>query len=162
MKRKKRWLSFLMAIVMVMSSFLDIGLITSHAAGVERPDVKLTGLKILKENGQEFTESDKVQTWTKVRIDMEWDATSYGNQLKTGDYFIVDIPEQFEINGQPTNLNFPLYAPDGVTVMANAEVTKASSGGKIKVIFTDYVENKYNIKGRMHLISTFSESHVTL
>lgn len=161
MKKSKKFLSMIMALVMIMTWFFQIGLTTSYAAGVERDQVKITDFKLLREEDNKPFNDSNLYTWSKIKMQMDWDASFYGNQLKEGDFFTFDIPKEFYINEQPTNLDFPLYAPDGVTVIANAKVTRNSpSGGKVTVTFTNYVEGREHVKGTVYLISTLRREEV--
>ena len=94
---------------------------------------------------------------TLFKLNYEWDALSHENKLHEGDYFEFDLPDQFKFP-KGSYCNFDLYAPNG-EVMAKVVITpKEPGGGKIKVTFTSYVENKYGIAGDMHLIATWNKT----
>ncbi|WP_235043765.1 Ig-like domain-containing protein, partial [Peptoniphilus mikwangii] len=126
-------------------------------------DVKITKFEIKDKDGNTIPPGTQLGYWSTFRLEMDWDASSYGKTLKEGDYFIVTLPNQFKFPTQPAAVvDFPLYAPDGTTVIANAHVDSngEAGGGTVKVTFTDYVVNRENIHGDMYLGATFAHHNI--
>ncbi len=145
--------------VFLILSMLVQGMNLAYAAPVDRVDTKITEFTITKSDDSVLPEysNDSV-----MKLNISWDATSYGNELKAGDYFNVTLPKEFRFPKDPNSCNFDLKEPGGA-VMAKAVVTPGSyneGGGNIKVTFTNWVEGKYEVKGKMGLLATFNKSIV--
>ena len=133
------------------------------AAEVNRVNTKITRFEIKTSDGRPIPSGGEYNYWSQFRLDMDWDASSYGNQLKQGDYFIVKLPDQFKYPTSGAAVDFPLYAPDGRTVIANAHIYsngEETGGGTVKVTFTNYVENKENVKGNLFLQAGFDHKKI--
>ena len=133
------------------------------AAEVNRVNTQITRFEIKNHDGTPVPAGQEYGYWGQFRLDMDWDASSYGNQLKQGDYFIVKLPDQFKYPTSGPTVDFPLYAPDGRTVIANAHVNSNGDevgGGTVKVTFTNYVENKENVKGNLFLQAAFAHEKI--
>ncbi|HAH76138.1 MAG TPA: hypothetical protein DCL62_08300, partial [Kandleria vitulina] len=78
-----------------------------------------------------------------------------------GDYFDITLPDKMIFPSDSPYTDFKLYADDGKTVMANAHVDpKESGGGKVRITFTDYVNDKYDVKGNIFLTARFVREEV--
>jgi hypothetical protein len=124
-----------------------------HAADAsEKTDIKITDFTITNYYGKE---QDSYEYNDKMKLNLTWDASAYGNELKEGDYFNVKLPDNFKFPTGHAATHFEIKDASG-NVVANAVVSPgATSGGTVKVTFTDYVENRYNIKGTMSLEAEF-------
>ncbi|MDQ8804997.1 Cna B-type domain-containing protein, partial [Streptococcus ruminantium] len=134
---------------------------TALAEGTSR-EVKttITSLNIQRISGET---TDSIFYTNQFYLTMDWDASSSGADLHEGDYFEVILPNEMKFPSDSTATNFPLYAPDGSTIVAHAQVTpNPDGGGKVRATFTDYVRNKYNVKGSMKLAANFVTSKVRL
>ena len=99
--------------------------------------------------------------WNTYRFNMEWDATSYKNGLKSGDYFIAKLP---------TQLNFlPPGSPETVEIKDQSGNTVAEGkifelkGEKrfaVKATFTDKVEGISLVKGEFHADVKFAYRNI--
>ncbi|MGX7073803.1 Cna B-type domain-containing protein, partial [Falseniella ignava] len=154
-KRKKlqKIISFFLIFVM----FLSVS-ISNKSVYADSKEVSVTiknftitdSTGVIPPNG--FTEN------TLFKLNYEWDASSHENTLREGDYFELELPNQFKFPKESSYCNFDLYAPNG-EVMAKAVVTpKEPGGGKIRVTFTSYVNGKYGIKGDIHLTATWNKT----
>ncbi|EGF85863.1 Cna B-type domain-containing protein, partial [Gemella haemolysans] len=128
------------------------------AEEANRVNTKITRFEIKNTDGSAVPPGQEYGYWNQFRLDMDWDASSYGNKLKEGDYFIVTLPDKFKYPTDGPTVDFPLYTPDGKTVIANAHVNSngENGGGTVKVTFTKYVENKENVKGNLYLQARFA------
>lgn len=152
-KREKKIVSLFVALVAFLSLFfLPQQTANVHASGVERPNVAITKLSVVHENG---TTDNTFKYWETVKIDLAWDASMYRNTLKEGDYFTIKLPDglRFGLNDSATHFN--IVNRDNV-VIANAEVTPTFTGGGVaKIVFTKAVEKKYNVTGELSLFAEF-------
>ncbi len=97
-----------------------------------------------------------------IKLNINWDASHYGNSLKEGDYFKIKLPKAFKIINSAGNTNFPIKSADGsIIANVNVKIGENGAGGEIKVVFTKYVEGKYHIKGNISLISRLNTEVVT-
>ena len=120
----------------------------------ERTDITITNFSITHED--ESNTSPTFKYHERFKLNLDWDASAYGNTLKEGDYFNVTLPENMRFPNNTSATQFDLTAPDG-SIIAHAVVTPGSNGGgTIKVTFTDYVEDRYDIKGEMQLTAFFT------
>ena len=157
-KTAKLFLAFVMFLGVL---FQNSSLTSAQGTEVDRVNTKITRFEIKNHDG---TPALGYHYWNQYRLDMDWDASSYGNQLKQGDYFIVKLPEQFKFPTDGPTVDFKLYAPDGKTVVANAHVNSngEQGGGTVKVTFTKYVENRENVKGNLYLQAGFAHSKINV
>lgn len=121
----------------------------------EKVETKITEFTVTKSTGEVPPDGFKLSNLLKLSI--SWDASYYQNELKQGDYFDVKLPDEFRFPANHSACNFDIKTPDGSAVVAKAVVTPGTKGGgNIKVTFTDYVEDRYDIKGSMYLNANFN------
>ncbi|WP_313961355.1 VaFE repeat-containing surface-anchored protein, partial [uncultured Parvimonas sp.] len=157
-QRSKSFLVFFLILSMVLQT---IGASFVHAAGEVKPNVKVTRFNIYKHKHKEGDSPlTKLYSTDQFDLELDWDATMYGNNLKQGDYFEVQLPTemQFPLSGSATQ--FDLVDTKG-TVVAKGKINAVNGGGgKIVVTFTKSVENLYNVKGTMKLEASFVRSKI--
>ena len=162
--RAKKVSALFLSLMLTMSSFA--GFFTGNevfgGTGVDRVKTKITRFEIKDHNGGTIPPGQPLGYWNKFRLDMDWDASIYGAELKENDYFIIELPKQFIFPKDGPYVNFPLYVPGTNTVIANAHVDSKgeAGGGTVKVTFTNYVEGKDNIRGNLFLEATFAHHHI--
>ena len=118
----------------------------------EKTDVTVRNFTIEHTNGSTSNEFDYYE---RVKLNLDWDASSYGNTLKENDFFIVKLPDNMRFPTNHAATHFDLKAPDD-TVVAKAVITPGSNGGgTLKATFTNFVENRYDIKGKMQMEASF-------
>ena len=145
--------SFFLVFVMLLGVFMPTQ--TVFAEGLERVETKITDFTITKSTGEVPPDGFKVNDFLKLSI--SWDASFYQNELKEGDYFNITLPDEFRFPTNDSACNFDIIAPNGTDVVAKAVVTPGTlGGGNIKVTFTKYVEDRYDIKGSMYLNANFN------
>ena len=113
-----RALSLFLACVIFFGTIFSSG--NLFAEGVDRVNTKITKFEIKDKDGNPIPEGQVHGYWSKFRLEMDWDASSYGKTLKEGDYFIVKLPNQFRFPTEGPTVDFPLYVPGTNTVIANA------------------------------------------
>lgn len=122
--------------------------------GEVKPDVKLSNFIISRLDGGT---SGTYYHWDSFNISFDWDATSYSNTLKEGDWFEVTLPNNMNFPSNHDATNFDLLTPGGEIIGKAVVTPNANGGGKIRATFTKYVEDKYDIKGKMQLQASFGK-----
>ncbi|MDY3332560.1 MAG: Cna B-type domain-containing protein, partial [Gallibacter sp.] len=151
--------SFLLVFVMLLGVIFQGQSV--FAEGVERVESKITDFTVATSSGEIPPEGFSLNS--ALRIGISWDASYYGYDLKEGDYFNVTLPKEFIFPADHSACNFDIKTPDGTDVVAKAVVTPGdedNGGGTIRVTFTQYVEDKHNIKGSMFLNATFNKKYI--
>ncbi|MGP1442129.1 MAG: Ig-like domain-containing protein [Anaerovoracaceae bacterium] len=145
-----------LSVVLVMLFSLVIQSEFVFAEPLERIETKITEFTVTKQNGQIPPNGFNLSEFLRIKI--TWDASAYGDELKAGDYFNITLPEAFKFPQNHAACNFDILAPNGTDVVAKAVVTPINEGGgNIKVTFTEYVEDKYNIQGSLYLNANFNQ-----
>lgn len=135
--------------------------------GQELTDITISELEFLyngTDMAKKMDDQDELTMcgyWNTYRFNMEWDATSYKNGLKSGDYFIAKLP---------TQLNFlPPGSPETVEIKDQSGNTVAEGkifelkGEKrfaVKATFTDKVEGISLVKGEFHADVKFAYRNI--
>ncbi|EUC57966.1 Cna B-type domain-containing protein [Mogibacterium timidum] len=162
--RAKKVSTLFLSLMLLISGFS--GFFTGNevfgGTGVDRVKTKITRFEIKDHNGGTIPPGQPLGYWNKFRLDMDWDASMYGAELKENDYFTITLPKQFIFPKDGPYVNFPLYVPGTNTVIANAHVDSKgeAGGGTVKVTFTKYVEGKDNIRGNLFLEATFAHHNI--
>ena len=162
--RAKKVSALFLSLMLLISGFS--GFFTGNevfgGTGVDRVKTKITRFEIKDHNGGTIPPGQPLGYWNKFRLDMDWDASIYGAELKENDYFTITLPKQFIFPKDGPYVNFPLYVPGTNTVIANAHVDSKgeAGGGTVKVTFTKYVEGKDNIRGNLFLEATFAHHNI--
>ena len=82
---------------------------------------------------------------------------SLGDTLRAGDYFEMQLPDKFKFPENALYCNFNLYTKDG-NILAKGLVSPANpGGGKVRITFTDYVNDKHHIKGNFNLTANWNK-----
>lgn len=124
---------------------------------LERAETKITNFTITTTSGN--IPSGGYVLDNQYVLHMDWDASYYQNNLKEGDFFNITLPKEFKFPTNNAACNFDVLTPDGSAVVAKAVVTpntQDGGGGNIKVTFTKYVEDRYDIKGSIQLTALFN------
>ena len=132
-------------------------------AEANKTKVTITRFEIKDKEGNPIPPGKEHGYWSKYRLEMDWDASMYKKgELKEGDYFVITLPKQFKFPTEGSAVHFPLYAPDKQTIVAWADVNSEgeAGGGTVKVTFTNYVNNRENIKGDMFLEATLAHKNI--
>lgn len=149
--RRRIWAVFTLVLALVL---IIPGLGSRAHAEAKAVDVKVTNFQILNLQKQSVS---TLFVYDRFYLSMEWDATHLGANVHKGDYFDVTLPKEMRFPSDTSAADFDLLGMDGVTVFAKGHVTPGENGlgGTVHVVFTDAVENKYNVKGTMYLGASF-------
>ncbi len=147
--------SFFLVFVMLLGVMLQSKPV--FAEGLERVETIITNFTITTTSGN--IPSGGYVLDNQYVLHMDWDASYYQNNLKEGDFFNITLPKEFKFPTNNAACNFDVLTPDGSAVVAKAVVTpntQDGGGGNIKVTFTKYVEDRYDIKGSIQLAALFN------
>ena len=94
-------------------------------------------------------------------FDLDWAANTTGATLKEGDYFTIDLPDTVIFSSDSSPIDFDIYDANGTgAVIAKAHITAGTNGATAKVVFTNWVENRYNVNGNIQLSARFDLTRV--
>ena len=159
MKKLLRNISLAFVLVLGIFAALIKPTLAFGQTGQERPNVVLDNVTVTTEKGEP---TDRVLWWETFNLSLNWDASSYKEELKAGDYFDIIIPDALTVPNTQAVRNFPLVDTEGA-VVANAVVTTpAGYGGIIRVTFTDYVNNRIDVKGTLRIMGHATRGRVKL
>lgn len=145
--------------------FTIIGLIgtSSHLVSAEEAnlvDVTITDFRI---ENLKHEKPASIYYAESFYLAMDWDASAAGADIHEGDYFDVTLPSNMWFPSDTCARNFELKNQEGVVIgQATVNPGLKDIGGSIHVIFTDAVENKYNVKGTMYLVSKFEKTQTQI
>lgn len=95
-----------------------------------------------------------VWNYQLINVNIVWDASDI-TDLHEGDYFEVQLPSELRFPEDDEHANFDIFdttgedqKPAGHVVVTNGT---ESAPGKVRLTFSDYVENKQNIQGTLIL-----------
>ncbi|WP_432645832.1 Cna B-type domain-containing protein, partial [Methanobrevibacter sp.] len=121
------------------------------AEEVKLVDVTITNFRI---ENIKHEKPNSINYGESFYLAMDWDASAAGVDIHAGDYFDVTLPSNMWFPSDTSARNFELKNQEGVVIgQATVNPGLKDIGGSIHVIFTDAVENKYNVKGTMYLAS---------
>ena len=148
----KKWLTpFFLIFIMFLGVLISSKNVLAENKNV---DVNITNLTITDTEGNIPSGGHFASAFFKLNID--WDASKYGNELREGDYFELQLPDKFKFPESSADCDFNLFTKGG-DVIARAHVTPTfPGGGRVRVTFTDYVNNKYDIKGQLYLMANWN------
>ena len=145
--------------------FTIIGLIGTGSDLVSAEEANLVDVTItdFRIENLKHEETDSIYYTDGFYLAMDWDASAAGANIHEGDYFDVTLPSNMWFPSDTSARNFDLKNQEGV-VIGQATVNPGLNdiGGSIHVIFTDAVENKYNVKGTMYLASKFDKTQTQI
>ena len=94
-------------------------------------------------------------------FDLDWAANTTSATLKEGDYFTIDLPDTVMFSSDSSPIDFDIYDANGSgAVIAKAHITAGTNGATAKVVFTNWVENRYNVNGNIQLSARFDLTRV--
>ncbi|HBD4328688.1 TPA: Cna B-type domain-containing protein, partial [Enterococcus faecalis] len=105
---------------------------------------RISRIEVKDRKGNTIDLNEDIDKDKDCRLEIDWDASEYGADIKKGDYFNVTLPKGFKASKS----NFAVRTLDGVQV-AKAQVNNlnSESGGTLKIVFTSLAEDKTDVKG---------------
>lgn len=143
--------SLFLVFVMLLGVFIPTQSVLAESKEV---DVTITDFNITNSEG--VVPPNGYFSNTLFKLNYKWDASNHENELHEGDYFELDLPDQFKFPSESSYCNFDINAPTGEVMAKAVIVPQDPGGGKIKVTFTNYVNDKFNITGDMHLTARWN------
>ena len=155
---KKRFYCIMLSVLMVLSALLPAFRVSAEERGKNiSPDVNITKFTIENWEGKEV---DKLSKWSRFKIKLDWNAQKYGNTLKNGDYFEIELPDKFRFIEDSSAIDFPIYGIDGKVYGKGHLDVKKEGGGTLRVTLNEKVENLYNVKGKISMESVFNQDKI--
>ena len=144
MLKCKKITAFFLACLMLLGTIVPIGDAFAQGAN-ELTKTRVSRIEVKDRKGNTIDLNEKIEEDKDCRLEIDWDASEYGADIKEGDYFNVTLPKGFKASKS----NFAVRTLDGVQV-AKAQVNNLNSelgGGTLKVVFTSLAEDKTDVKG---------------
>lgn len=98
-------------------------------AGNKNVDVNITNLTITNTEGNVPPNGYYANMLFKLNVN--WDASKYGNTLREGDYFELQLPNQFKYPESAADCNFNLFTKDGYVIAKALVLPNTPGGGKV-------------------------------
>lgn len=144
MLKCKKITAFFLACLMLLGTIVPTG--EAFAQGANHlSKTRISRIEVKDRKGNTIDLNEEIEEDKDCRLEIDWDASEYGADIKKGDYFTVTLPKDFKASKS----NFAVHTLDGVQV-AKAQVNNVNSesgGGTLKVVFTSLVEEKTDVKG---------------
>lgn len=126
---------------------------SSPALAAELDQVVLSNFVITKPDGTPIPDSG-IAEQGEVRFTVDWDASSYNNTIKAGDFFDITLPVEMTYPNNPGYREFELKdMNDPTKVLADGKITPASPGGTVRITFRNTVEGQFKVKGNMYIFA---------
>ncbi|MGP1543790.1 MAG: Cna B-type domain-containing protein [Candidatus Fimenecus sp.] len=150
-KKFQRIMVFVLAFFVLFSSFGSTLLSSAIPRELDEIDVVYEKFELIDKKDEKPLEG-LLEYWTGFFLKIKWDASAYGDNLKEGDHFTVNIPDEIKLKtAQEFDLTF-----EG-KVIGRAVITPGSEGGgTIKVTFNKNVEHVDKIKGDLKIDAMFN------
>lgn len=155
---QKKMLALVVVCVLIFSTLFQYA--TPIFAG-ENAKVVEADILDFKLESPKGTPATKINKNDSFFLSMDWKVRDNNAILHKGDYFDIKLPDNLNFPPGLTQPDFDILDENG-DVIAKAHVTPGSgnNGGKIRVTFTDKVNNKYNVKGKMYIAALFNKDKI--
>ncbi|MDO5100588.1 MAG: Cna B-type domain-containing protein, partial [Eubacteriales bacterium] len=148
----KRWVSFLLALIMTLEILIPSGVAFAEDNGM---DVDITDFSI--SSVSESEPQDVFFSTAQFRINYAWNVQGAGKKPSNGSSFELNLPKEFDFSTELTEQNFVLKSSDD-EVMANAVLNPdLNGGGKVRIIFTEFADGKDDLSGELALHAIWNE-----
>ena len=138
--------AFFLVFIMLLGVIIPNGIVFADGEPVE---ATITGFEITDEDGNIPTEGYSTESIFKLQY--EWNARNNESKLYEGNYFDLDLPEQFDFSGESSEGSFNIETSNGEVVAKAVVTAKKSGGGKVRITFTDYVNGKNDVNWNVSL-----------
>ena len=157
--KKRNYLAILLSLFMTLTTLIAWSKTNVIAEdGPKQVDATITNFRFM--NLSKTTVGDIYYT-DNFYFDLDWAANTTGATLKAGDYFTIDLPDTVMFSADSSPIDFDIYDADGTgAVIAKAHITVGTNGATAKVVFTNWVENRYNVNGNIQLSARFDLTRV--
>ena len=157
--KKRNYLAILLSLFMTLTALIGWSKTNVIAEdGPKQVDATITNFRFM--NLSRTIVGDIYYT-DNFYFDLDWAANTTGATLKEGDYFTIDLPDTVMFSSDSSPIDFDIYDTDGTgAVIAKAHITAGTNGATAKVVFTNWVENRYNVNGNIQLSARFDLTRV--
>ena len=157
--KKRNYLAILLSLFMTLTAVIAWSKTNVIAEdGPKQVDATITNFRFM--NLSKTNVGDIYYT-DNFYFDLDWAANTTGATLKAGDYFTIDLPDTVMFSSDSSPIDFDIYDADGSgAVIAKAHITAGTNGATAKVVFTNWVENHYNVNGNIQLSARFDLTKV--
>ena len=157
--KKRNYLAILLSLFMTLTTLIAWSKTNVIAEdGPKQVDATITNFRFM--NLSKTNVGDIYYT-DNFYFDLDWAANTTGATLKAGDYFTIDLPDTVMFSADSSPIDFDIYDADGTgAVIAKAHITVGTNGATAKVVFTNWVENRYNVNGNIQLSARFDLTRV--
>lgn len=157
--KKRNYLAILLSLFMTLTALIGWSKINVIAEdGPKQVDATITNFRFMNLSR---TNVGDIYYTDNFYFDLDWAANTTGATLKEGDYFTIDLPDTVMFSSDSSPIDFDIYDTDGTgAVIAKAHITAGTNGATAKVVFTNWVENRYNVKGNIQLSARFDLTRV--
>lgn len=121
MLKCKKITAFFLACLMLLGTIVPTG--EAFAKGANHlSKTRISRIEVKDQNGNTIDLNEEIEEDKDCRLEIDWDASEYGADIKKGDYFTVTLPKDFKASKS----NFAVPTLDGVQV-AKAQVNNVNS-----------------------------------
>ena len=157
--KKRNYLAILLSLFMTLTALIGWSKTNVIAEdGPKQVDATITNFRFMNLSR---TNVGDIYYTDNFYFDLDWAANTTGATLKEGDYFTIDLPDTVMFSSDSSPIDFDIYDTDGTgAVIAKAHITAGTNGATAKVVFTNWVENRYNVNGNIQLSARFDLTKV--
>ena len=157
--KKRNYLAVLLSLFMTLTALISWSKTNVIAEdGPKQVDATITNFRFMNLSR---TNVGDIYYTDNFYFDLDWAANTTGATLKEGDYFTIDLPDTVMFSSDSSPIDFDIYDANGTgAVIAKAHITAGTNGATAKVVFTNWVENRYNVNGNIQLSARFDLTRV--
>ena len=157
--KKRNYLAVLLSLFMTLTALIAWSKTNVIAEdGPKQVDATITNFRFMNLSR---TNVGDIYYTDNFYFDLDWAANTTGATLKEGDYFTIDLPDTVMFSSDSSPIDFDIYDANGRgAVIAKAHITAGTNGATAKVVFTNWVENRYNVNGNIQLSARFDLTRV--
>ena len=157
--KKRNYLAVLLSLFMTLTALIAWSKTNVIAEdGPKQVDATITNFRFMNLSR---TNVGDIYYTDNFYFDLDWAANTTGATLKEGDYFTIDLPDTVMFSSDSSPIDFDIYDANGTgAVIAKAHITAGTNGATAKVVFTNWVENRYNVNGNIQLSARFDLTRV--
>ena len=157
--KKRNYLAVLLSLFMTLTALIAWSKTNVIAEdGPKQVDATITNFRFMNLSR---TNVGDIYYTDNFYFDLDWAANTTGATLKEGDYFTIDLPDTVMFSSDSSPIDFDIYDANGSgAVIAKAHITAGTNGATAKVVFTNWVENRYNVNGNIQLSARFDLTRV--
>ena len=157
--KKRNYLAVLLSLFMTLTALIAWSKTNVIAEdGPKQVDATITNFRFMNLSR---TNVGDIYYTDNFYFDLDWAANTTGATLKEGDYFTIDLPDTVMFSSDSSPIDFDIYDANGTgAVIAKAHITAGTNGATAKIVFTNWVENRYNVNGNIQLSARFDLTRV--